>query len=69
MIVFELAKEKCRYEYVQIVEKTNCIDKKKGHRYSWVYGKEAEEIRRQHPSLKYGAVCKCNICGKVTSST
>jgi len=49
--------------------RSNCT--RKDHSYMWLTGEthkaEADEIRKQHPSLT-AMICKCIYCGKVTSS-
>jgi hypothetical protein len=67
---YQLAREKLRYEYVAIVERTNCTDKRNGHQYEWIFKnhKEYKAIRKEHPKL-YVALCRCIKCGKVTSSS
>lgn len=69
---FELAKETARYEYIRVMEKTNCIDKQYGHSYRWVSFEDKhldEEIRKQFPSFHKGvAIVQCTKCGKVKQS-
>lgn len=66
---YERATETCRYEYVRIVEKTNCTDKIYGHQWEWIFKThpEYDAIKKQYPHL-YGTLTKCSKCGKVSSS-
>ena len=68
-VEYQKATEECRYEYIRIVEKTNCKDKKYGHKYEWIFKQHPEHdaIQKQFSKL-YGAYCKCINCGKITSS-
>lgn len=66
---YPLAREKYRYEYIQIVESTNCKDKRNGHSYEWIFSSHPEHdlIRSEHPKL-YGCLVRCTKCSKVSSS-
>lgn len=65
----ELATEKVRYDYIAVVEKTNCTDKIRGHYYEWIDSKHQDykSIRKEFPRL-IGMLCRCTKCGKITSS-
>jgi hypothetical protein len=70
----ELATESCRYEYIRVVEKTNCIDKRYGHSWEWILSKHpdyktihAEYLK--HKPVYAGCIVRCTKCGKLSNST
>jgi hypothetical protein len=71
-VLYQLATEENKYEYVKVVTQTNCTDKLHGHYFEWIFGSHPDHgtIARQHPKLlKAGCVVRCVKCKKVTSST
>ena len=46
---YQLAKETSRYEYIRVMETTNCTDKRYGHTYEWIFKEhpEHDEIKKQ----------------------
>ena len=69
----EIATQSCRYEYIRVVEKTNCIDKIYGHYYEWIGAKHPEykaihvEYSKIQPDYG-GCIVRCIKCGKLSNS-
>ncbi len=71
--MIELATESSRYEYIRVVEKTNCTDKRFGHSYEWITSKhpEHEVLHAKYVKLKpdyAGCMVRCTKCGKLSNS-
>jgi hypothetical protein len=60
-----LAKKETYY-WKRVVTATDCSNEK-GHSWEWIFGKQADSIRKEHPRLT-AAITKCIYCGRVSCS-
>ena len=69
----KIATQTNRYEYIRVVQKTNCTDKVYGHQYEWIAPShlEYEAINAEYIKVKplYGGhITRCVKCGKISNS-